>query len=99
MATANSLAIRQDAAWGRIQAALAALGNADSPSGLEIRHRDPYVQEVLRVEAIADALGAIISAPDEVAETSAVKGAKAQADAPLTVETVEIVDPKAKAKK
>jgi hypothetical protein len=58
MATASSIAIRRDAAQERIQAAsieLAAkygVGEAD----LSPRHKQPAIEEVLRMEAIASFL-------------------------------------------
>lgn len=93
MATAASLAIRQEAAFNRIQAALKALApnsKVDSPNALEIRHRDPAQEQTLRVEQIADALDGLVGqtakgaaeSSDKIASLEAeLESAKAELDA------------------
>jgi hypothetical protein len=79
MATLSSLAIRNEAAFDRIEKEL----------GINLHafyHRDPAVMETLRIEAIADALA------DKTKEIPAVPKSVGKDDPLVTVETVEIVD-------
>lgn len=84
MATLSSLAIRNEAAFERIEKEL----------GINLHafyHRDPAVMETLRIEAIADALAD---------KTKVIPAVPTEAVGKVTVETVEVADAgKAKAKK
>lgn len=86
MATLSSLAIRQEDAFKRIEAELGVNLH-------DIHHRDPAVMETLRIEAIANALGAKGAEAAGIAATDK-PTIKVPSDAvgPVTVETVEVVD-------
>lgn len=103
MATQASIAIRRDDAFNRIVAATKKLAkgvDADHSNVTDIRHRDPAIEGVMRLEEVADTLEALAKAHSKAAkETAAVQEAKEEADAPVTVETVETVAPKSKVKK
>lgn len=58
MATAVSIAIRRDAAQARIQAAALALAAARGMDAVDLtpRHKQPDIQAVMGLEAVADFL-------------------------------------------
>ena len=65
MATAVSIAIRRDGAQARIQQAsieLAAKYGVES-SDLAPRHKQPEIQNVMVLEAVASFLGALVAQP------------------------------------
>ena len=89
MASTNAKAIRRANALGRLSASL----NIEAADLHYHAKGDPEMALVMTLERIADAVEA-------KEKTPALAKAKAAADAPLTVETVEIVEdaPKAKGK-
>ena len=97
MATQVSLTIRRNEAYQRIDKALSKLAKAagvDYAPADALHHRDPNVELVLRVEQIADGLEALSKDATKAtakATTEVVAEAKKDADAPITVETVEVV--------
>lgn len=95
MATQLQLALRRQDAYRRIEAAARTLAKATGTEiggTLDIRHRDPQIEQVLRLEAVADMVDALAQSRPAVPKLPAT-------DAPVTVETVEIIDPpKPKAK-
>lgn len=100
MATQASLAIRRDEAYARIIAATKKLAkgvDAGQSNAADIRHRDPAIEQIMRLEEVADTLEALAKAYGKAIDTPAVEEAKQEADAPLTVETVATV-PATKAK-
>lgn len=63
MATQVQLAVRRDAAYQRMADAVATLAaDADLESPLAIRHRDPQVEQIMRLEQVADTLETIAAA-------------------------------------
>lgn len=95
MATLSSLAIRQEAAFQRIEAELGINLTA-------IYHRDPAVTETLRIEAIADALGgkaAEVEIPDEAVGKATVETVEiVDTGTSTVVEDAKADAPKGKAK-
>lgn len=84
MASISAKAIRRADALGRLSKALG-ITQAD----LQINGRgDPELALIITLERIADA---VESKTKTANESKAVKKAKSEADAPLTVETVEVV--------
>lgn len=89
MATPAQLTIRRDAAFGRIESAVRKLGKATKTSSddlVAIRHRDPLVEQVMRVEAVADSLDALLKAQAKAAKAET---AQEEEQPPVTVETVK----------
>lgn len=90
MATEAALTIRRNEAFGRIETAVNKLGKATETTVddlVAVRHRDPLVEQVMRVEAVADALDAIVKE-----QAKAARASKTKADTkepPVTVETVK----------
>lgn len=64
MATAVSIAIRRDAAQARIQAAAQALADMHGIDQVDLapRHKQPDIQAVLGLEAVADFLEGLATA-------------------------------------
>lgn len=86
MATQLQLTLRRDDAYARIDEATRKLEQAAGvkrAAGESIRHRDPAIEQILRIEAIADSLEALVQAQGQ----GRAKAAAAE-QPPLTVETV-----------
>jgi hypothetical protein len=101
MATQLQLQLRRDEAYKRIDAATRKLG---AKPGEALRHRDPAIEQILRIEAIADSLEQLAKGQGKASEAQPpVTVETVKEDELKTVETVEIVPaaaaPKAKAKK
>lgn len=64
MATPVSIAIRRDTAQARIQAASVALATAHGMGDVDLapRHKQPDIQAVMVLEAVADFLEALVAA-------------------------------------
>lgn len=86
MATQAQLTIRREAAYARIEAAanqLAKAIGANEETSLGLRHRDPGIEHALRVEAVADALEALVKAQAKEAASGATETAKPKGKAKL----------------
>lgn len=61
----HSQAVREAQAWDRILAAVKAQAKRDGVevSGLDVTHRDPSLQQLFRMEALADFLEGKTAAP------------------------------------
>ena len=70
----HTLAVREAQAWDRILAAVKAKAKAEGVqvSGLDATHRDPALQQLFRMEALADLLEAQAE-PAKPAKTTAKK--------------------------
>jgi hypothetical protein len=81
MATQTALNLRRNEAYERISRAVRKLAKgksaASKAAALDARHRDPQIEQLQRLEAIADTLDALAKEADKVSaedEKSAAKG-------------------------
>jgi hypothetical protein len=99
MATQLQLTLRRNEAYQRIDQATRALEKAAGmrhTMHLDVRHRDPAIEQIQRMEAIASALEALVKAQskaDKAADAHAQQADEAAVESaptpPVTVETVE----------
>lgn len=82
MATQVQLAIRRDEAYQRIDAAAQQLAEASGleyTSPLALRHRDPQIEQILRIEHVAatlEALTRVTPDPESKRTPGTTKGAR-----------------------
>jgi hypothetical protein len=66
MATQTALTIRRDEAFRRIERAVAKLANDKKTATdvLAVHHRDPFIEQVMRIEAVADSIEKLAKGAD-----------------------------------